>query len=142
MDILQDYALQLLHLYDTSEPYTRPITSTLTSLRTQLSPLILPYLNRLAILAQDSPALISVGILLLFLLISLQILAWMKRVMMFWFRLVMRLVFWGMVGVAVSVVAQRGVGRTVEDLMRWGGELNGVWWREYERWEGYSKVQQ
>lgn len=51
----------------------------------------------------------------------------------------MRLVFWGTIGVCISMVYQRGVERTVGDLMGWGKVLGEVWWREYERWEGYSK---
>lgn len=137
-----DITYEILRFYHASEPYTKPITSLLTTLKNETYPLILPQLNKLAVLAQESPAIITVGLFLLVVLIALQILAIMKRVMMFWFRLVMRLIFWGGVALVVSLVMQRGVGRTVEDLMRWGGELSTVWWREYERWEGYQKEQQ
>lgn len=51
----------------------------------------------------------------------------------------MRLVFWSLFALLVSVIAQRGIGKTADDLMRWGQELSTVWWREYERWDGYQK---
>ncbi|KUJ20416.1 uncharacterized protein LY89DRAFT_682153 [Mollisia scopiformis] len=142
MDLLHDLTFEMLRFYHASEPYTKPLTKLLVTMKNETYPLVLPYMNRLAVLAQDSPAIITVGIFLLILLIALQILAVMKRVMMFWFRLVMRLIFWGVVALVISVVMQRGVGRTVEDIMGWGEELSTVWWREYERWEGYQKQQQ
>jgi hypothetical protein len=35
-------------------------------------------------------------------------------------------------------VWQRGLGRTVGDLVEWAQEIKDVWWREYRRWEGYQ----
>lgn len=61
---------------------------------------------------------------------------------MFWVRVVYRLVFWGGLAILIAVVAQRGMERSVGDLMDWGRELSEVWWREYRRWEGYQKMQQ
>jgi hypothetical protein len=137
-----DYALHAYNLYTTADPYLRPIRRTIYEVQARSYPLILPYLNRAAVLAQDSPAILTVGVLLLFLLIAMQVLNFVRRVMMFWMRLVMRLVFWGGVAVLVSVVLQRGVGRTVEDLMGWGQELGEVWVTEYRRWEGYQNMKQ
>lgn len=64
---------------------------------------------------------------------------WVQSVMMFWYRLVMRVAFWGVLAVVVGVVAKRGVGRTVEDLGVLFEGVKGVWWREYERWDGASR---
>jgi len=56
---------------------------------------------------------------------------------MFWIRLMWRVAFWGaMVGI-VAVIYERGVEKTVADLVGWGGQLADVWWREYE---GYQRV--
>jgi len=52
---------------------------------------------------------------------------------MFWVTIVMRLLFWGAVGLVVSLVVQRGVGRSVEDLRAWAEGVGRVWWREYAR---------
>lgn len=51
----------------------------------------------------------------------------------------MKLIFWGAVGLVISLVYQRGLERTVGDLMGWGQVIGEVWWREYERWEGLQK---
>ncbi|KAH8662896.1 hypothetical protein BGZ60DRAFT_76754 [Tricladium varicosporioides] len=140
MEVLQEYTYQALTLYHNLSPHLDPIRSTFTQVRSTLYPILLPYLNLALDFAQDSPAIISVGVLILFLLVALQILSWIRRIMMWWFRLVMRLMFWGAVVVLVSVVWQRGVGRTVQDLVGWGEELRGVWWQEYRRWEGYQNM--
>jgi len=96
----------------------------------------MPYLDSALRTLHASPAILSLAALLLLLIIAMQILYFVRRVMMFWFRVVMRLVFWGVVGVLVAVVWQRGVERTVGDLVHWGGEVGEVWAREYRRWEG------
>ncbi|KAF4620090.1 hypothetical protein G7Y89_g14731 [Cudoniella acicularis] len=140
MEFIQEYFFQAIHLYHDADPYLNPIRRFIYEVQSQTYPIILPYLNRAAVFAQDSPAIISVGLLLLFLLIAVQILSWIRRFMMWWFRLCMRILFWSAVVVLVSVVWQRGVGRTVEDLVGWGEELRVVWWREYRRWEGYQNM--
>ena len=100
----------------------------------------MPYLDAAAVRAQDSPGLISVGVLLLFILIALQILNVMRRIMMWWIRLV----WWTSIGAVLvlfaSVVYQRGPERTVEDAVGAARHLSDVWWREYRRWEGYQNV--
>jgi Nuclear pore assembly and biogenesis len=102
----------------------------------------MPYLNAAAIKAQDSPGIISVGVLLLFILIVLQILNMLRRIMMWWIRLL----WWVSVGAVLvlfaGIVYQRGPEKTVEDVLRGVGHLSDVWWREYRRWEGYQNPQQ
>lgn len=58
---------------------------------------------------------------------------------MFWANMVFKLLFWGGVVLALSVVLQRGVGRTAEDAVGWWGEVSEVWWKEYQRWEGMQE---
>ena len=58
--------------------------------------------------------------------------------MVFWFRLCVRLAFWAVVVLVISAVWQRGLQRTMEDLVGWGMELRDVWQKEYKRWDGYQ----
>ncbi|KAH7383602.1 hypothetical protein BKA64DRAFT_712480 [Cadophora sp. MPI-SDFR-AT-0126] len=136
MDILQEYTIPLLNLFHTLEPYTRRPILTLHTLYTQYSPILIPYLDSLLRTLHTSPAILSLAALLLLLIIAMQILYFVRRVMMFWFRLVVRLVFWGVIGVLVAVVWQRGLERTLGDLVQWGGEVGDVWTREYRKWDG------
>lgn len=102
----------------------------------------MPFLNAAAVKAQDSPGIISVGVLLLLILIALQILNVMRRIMMWWIRLVWWLTIGAVLVLFASVVYQRGPERTVEDVLSAARHLSDVWWREYRRWEGYQKGQQ
>ncbi|CZT48139.1 uncharacterized protein RSE6_08800 [Rhynchosporium secalis] len=138
MDILQEYLPTIMHTLYTLEPYTRLPLRTLNSLYTQATPLLTPYISSLLNTLHASPAILSLAAIILLLVLALQILSFIRRVMMFWFRLVMRLVFWAVLGLAVAVVWQRGVGRTMEDLWMWGNEVRRVWEGEYKRWEGYQ----
>jgi uncharacterized protein YggT (Ycf19 family) len=133
-----DYAIQALHIYNTADPYLRPIRRFIYQTQRQVYPILLPYLNTAADLAHKSPAIITVGILLLFLLIAMQVLNFIRRVMVWWFKFVMRIAFWTVVVLIISAIWQRGLERTVRDLVGWGQELSEVWWREYRRWEGYQ----
>lgn len=136
------YALNAYSFYNSCDPYLRPIRQGAFQLQTQFQahayPLLLPYLNKALVLAQDSPGIITVGVILLFLLIALQILNFVRRVMMFWVRLISRVVFYSVIVMVTAAVWQRGLGRTADDVMAWGGDLSEVWWREYRRWEGYQ----
>jgi hypothetical protein len=133
-----ELAYQALNLYHQADPYLTPLRTSLSTLSAQAQPLLLPILNRAVVFAQESPALISVGMLLFFLLIAVQILSFAKRILMWWFRLVIWIVFYGLFAVLIAVVWQRGVGKTVVDLVGFGKHLNEYWWREYEKWEGYQ----
>jgi Nuclear pore assembly and biogenesis len=130
--------MQALHIYNSCDPYLRPVRRFVTSAQQTTYPVILPYLNRAAVLAQDSPAILSVGVLLLLLLIAMQVLNFIRRLMVFWFRLCVRLAFWAVVVLVISAVWQRGLQRTMEDLVGWGMELGDVWQKEYKRWDGYQ----
>lgn len=136
--ILPDYTPYLLTLYNHLHPYIRSANSLLFTLQSKITPFLLPLLNRAAIFAQDSPAIITVGILLLLLVISMQILNFARRLIVFWTRIMFQVAFYGGIIVLVMAVWQRGVGRTLGDLAEWAREIRDVWWREYRRWEGYQ----
>jgi hypothetical protein len=142
MDILQTYALNAYDLYNSADPYLRPLRTGVYQLQAKAYPILLPYLNRAAVLAQDSPGIITIGLLLLFLLIAMRILAFVSRILMFWLRLATTLFFYAGLVLVFAAIWQRGVGRTADDLVSWGSELREVWWREYRRWDGYQNQAQ
>jgi len=139
MDILQDYAPTAFHYYTTASPYLAPVRRSISALQTRALPLVTPLLNKLLVIAQDSPSIVVVGIFLLFFLVMMQVLALVRRLMMW----TLRLVWWtgvaAVLAVVVSAVAQRGPERVVGDLGRWAAHIGEVWWREYE---GYKRRQE
>jgi hypothetical protein len=138
-----DLTFYALSAYRQALPYLLPLLRQFYTLQhrfyTQLYPVLLPYLNTLFLWAHESPAIISVGALILFLLITMQIMNFFRRMMMFWVRIMWRIAFWGGLVAVGSVVYQRGLERTVNDAVHWGEQLAEVWWREYE---GYSRASQ
>jgi hypothetical protein len=76
---------------------------------------------------------VVVGILLLFFVVAMQILSFVRRIMMF----TLRLIWWSAIAavlVAVgSVIWQRGPERVLDDVVSWGSHLSEFWWGEYEK---------
>lgn len=71
-----------------------------------------------------------------------QVLAYLRRLMMWWTRMAMRLVFWSLVVGLGAVVWRRGLETSVQDAVYWGGKVAGfaegiknVFWAEYRRYE-------
>jgi hypothetical protein len=99
----------------------------LRAVQTHFSPLITKILTQ--------PDVASILALLAILLISLKILDMAYRAVIFWVKLVVRLVMWGtMVGIGFWVW-NRGVDGFVEDVR----ELGQYWWTQYERFAGDAK---
>jgi hypothetical protein len=101
----------------------------------------MPFLNSVAVRAQDSPGIISVGVLLLLILIALQILNVVRRIMMWWIRLLWWFTISAVLVLFASIVYQRGPEKTVQDVLSGFRHLSDIWWKEYRRWEGYQNVQ-
>lgn len=128
----------MLSLYRTLDPYVRSASSALWSLEAQLTPLLRPLLDGAAAWAQDSPAVVGVGLMLLLLLVGLHILNLARRLVLFGARVVFRALFYLALVALVLALCQRGVTRTLADLADWAAEIQQVWWAEYRRWEGYG----
>ncbi|KAH6630832.1 hypothetical protein B0J18DRAFT_422305 [Chaetomium sp. MPI-SDFR-AT-0129] len=117
------------------------LSTHLSTLLTALQPLYTALETQFSILlASAPPGLVAAGTLLLVAIVVIQILSIIRRLILFGTRLVFQLVFWACVGLIVSAVWQRGVGRTARDLAVVGGKVVGwsvgaaeVWWAEYEK---------
>lgn len=79
----------------------------------------------------------------------LQILALVRRIVLFWTRVALRLVFWAGVALVVSWAWQRGVERSVRDVAVVGGKVAGwvagagqAWWAEYEKAQQQQQLYQ
>jgi hypothetical protein len=130
-----DYHAVISTLYSILSPVIYPTLRLLDWARSIIFPLALPLLNQLSQLAQESPAVVSLGVLLLTLYISLRIMGFLQRMVAFGARLVFGLVFYGAIVVVAMLVYQRGVDRTASDVAGWAQEIQRVWMREYGRWE-------
>lgn len=62
-----------------------------------------------------------------------------RRLFIWFIRFTLKVAFWGVLVAIVVRVANRGVGETVGDVVGWWGEVEGVWRREFERYEGVGR---
>lgn len=109
-------------------------------------PVLGPALDRLTRALHDSPDLVVLGFFVLVLVFVVQLLSWLSRAMLFWTRLALRVLFWSAVAAVAAVVWQRGIGRTVGDVVDVGGKLVGyavvvkdIWVREYHKYDAQAK---
>ncbi|OBT45973.1 hypothetical protein VE00_03748 [Pseudogymnoascus sp. WSF 3629] len=135
MDALEDYHAVLSTLYSLLSPILYPTLRFLNWARTLLLPLLRPLILQLTNAAHDSPAIVSLGVLLVTLYISMRVMGFMQRMVAFGARIIFALVFYGAIVVGGMMVYQRGVERTVGDVVGWVGEVQRIWVREYGRWE-------
>lgn len=138
MDLIEEYVTQALQLYITAKPYLSSFQNSLISIQKQIEPVLLPHINSLAQWAYALPSIMTVCFFVLSLFIILQIFNFIRRVIAFWLRLAVRISVWAIVILIISLVWQRGLERSLGELGDWGREIVNVYWREYERWEGYG----
>lgn len=118
-------------------------SSTLQLLKHQalslLAPIMNPLLQRLNALLTNSPDIVILFLLVLVFLVALQVLAWIRRMMLWLTGLLLRLLFWAAVVAGVAVAVQRGPEQTLRDLAWAGGAVAGfvAWVREY--WQSEYK---
>ncbi|UNI14710.1 hypothetical protein JDV02_001311 [Purpureocillium takamizusanense] len=72
---------------------------------------------------------------------------WLRRLVLWWTRVVLRLTLWGLVALLLSWVWSRGVMESVRDAVVVAGKVAGylavvrdVWVAEYNRYEGQQNV--
>lgn len=113
-----------------------------------LYPHVAPAIDATLAFLQDSPELVSFGILLALLAATVVVLNWIRRVVAFWTTLVLKVAFWGAVVAMLAAVVQRGVWETARDAVVVGGKVVGfaaavkdVWVSEYRRYEEETLVQ-
>jgi hypothetical protein len=143
---LADYQSLLSTAYTYLSPLLIPLLRLLSTTQSYLYatalPLLRPFLNHFAQLTQDSPAVVSLTVLLLAAYLSMRLLGLFQRLLAFGARLVVSVVFYGCLVFAALYVWQRGVERTVADLGGWAGEVQRVWVMEYGRWNEVQRQAQ
>lgn len=94
---------------------------------------------RLNALLTNSPDIVILFLLVLVFLVAIQVLAWIRRMMLWITGLLFRLMFWAAVIAGVAFAVQRGPEQTMRDLAWMGGAVAGfvAWVREY--WQSEYK---
>ncbi|KAK8049694.1 hypothetical protein PG994_011424 [Apiospora phragmitis] len=109
-------------------------------------PVVQPLVNRALTALNDSPDIVIVGAVLVFIVAALQFLFWVQRVVLFWTRMTMRLIFYAVLAGALAVVWQRGPEAAIRDIVIFVSKIAGYatllknfWLSEYERYDAQTK---
>lgn len=133
-----DYLPQAAHFYNSYyQPYAsylKPIYRTLFLTQSYFYRYIFPTLyplytlsnNALQSLSSDAPDLLTLGILAAILFISLKVLDYMRKTIVYWISVAIRLAMWGTVAGVGIYVWQRGAEQSVEDFGWVWGLLAGL----------------
>ncbi|CAN8098672.1 unnamed protein product [Discula destructiva] len=107
-----------------------------------MAPLLNPLLMRFNALLTNSPDIVVLFLVVLVFLVAIQILAWIRRIMMWLTGLVLRLMFWSLVVAGVAMLVQRGPDKTARDLAALGDWVlrcvdyfKDFWMGEYQRYD-------
>ncbi|KFA75973.1 hypothetical protein S40288_05646 [Stachybotrys chartarum IBT 40288] len=112
-----------------------------------LLPLVQPLVDRALALMAESQGLVGLVVSVLVVTVVFAVLSWVHRIVMFWTRVAMRLVFWTLLVAVGAWIWQRGVFESARDAVVVGGKIVGymavikdVWVREYNRYEAQQTM--
>ncbi|KAI4193836.1 MAG: hypothetical protein LQ348_002762 [Seirophora lacunosa] len=138
MDILQDNFPQLFHLYSTYytpySTYIRPLQRAFLLSQSYFFRYAFPTLypvyaltNRLLSFAlTEQPSLTSLALLAVLLIVSLKVLDMLRRAVVYWISVAIRLAMYAMALIVGMWIYQRGLEQTLEDLGWIAGLLAGL----------------
>ncbi|KAL8929816.1 MAG: hypothetical protein Q9208_000960 [Pyrenodesmia sp. 3 TL-2023] len=128
MDILQDNFPQLFHLYSTYytpySTYLRPLRRTLLLTQSYFYQYAFPTLYPLYAITSrlfsfaltEQPSLTSLALLAILLVVSLKVLDMLRRTVIYWISMAIRLAMYATMAVIGMWIYQRGLEQSLEDL--------------------------
>jgi len=110
-------------------------------------PVVEPAMDRVARALHNSPDVVVLAFVVVLLVLVLQVLAWLRRLVVWWTRLAFRILFWACVVGLVAFVWQRGVEASLRDAVVLGSEVAGylaavrdIWVSEYRKYEAQGQA--
>ncbi|KHO00115.1 uncharacterized protein MAM_02038 [Metarhizium album ARSEF 1941] len=107
-----------------------------------LGPVVQPLADRTAAAVADNQGVTGLVALLCAVTAVVVVMNWIRRLILWWARLVARVVFWSAAAALLAWVCNRGVVESLRDAAVVGGRVAGYlavlkdfWWQEYERYE-------
>lgn len=149
--ILPEQTLQFLsnHILARETPFQNILRSLHTVARNLIAllyPILQPILLRVGTILSDSPDVVFVFSLVAIFFAALQTLLWVHRVMMFWTRLVGRLILWACIAAVLAMLWQRGPEAVVKDTVVLVSKVAGyaslvkdIWLTEYQKYDAQTK---
>lgn len=135
----------VLHPHSVVQHAVRQANVVLNNIYKTMIPVIEPFFDRLLDAINENQG--TTGLLLVVAVITavLVVMNWIRRIMMWWTRMVAKLSFYAILALLLAAVWQRGLTTTARDLVVFGSKLAGygaalkdVWMEEYDRYESQS----
>lgn len=112
-----------------------------------MAPVLAPLTARLHQIFVNSPDIVVLVVVVLLFVLAVQVLAWIRRMLLWITGLIFKLALWAAVFAGVAFMWQRGPEQTVRDfalvvgkIAGYGASLKDVWLAEYERYEGQQNI--
>jgi hypothetical protein len=133
------------HVLDPSSPVQmikRQATTQAYRAAEAVYPLLEPLVNRALGLAAENEGLVGLAVVVAAVAAVIVVMNWIRRLLLWWTRFVVRMAFWAVVVALCAVAWERGLARTARDCAVLGGKLAGyaaalkdVWLAEYHQYE-------
>lgn len=133
------------HLLNPRAPfqiYKQALLTQINNTISSLMPYLQPIIDKLFAIIVENQGVTGFVVLLCLMTAVVVVLNWIRRLILWWTRLVMRMVFWSAVVVVLAWVWNRGVMESVKDGVVVGSKVMGYlavlkdfWLQEYERYE-------
>ncbi len=106
-----------------------------------------PAVDRVTLALYNSPDIVVLVFVVLVIALTIQVLAWVRRIMMWWTRLAFRVVFWTFVIGLIAAVWERGLEASLRDAIVIASKIAGyaaavkdIWMREYQKYDAQSRA--
>lgn len=115
----------ILNPHGPFQAYKREAHAQLDRLLAALYPVVQPALERVLAVVSDNQGAVGVAATLALAAAVIVVLNWVRRLMLWWTRMVFRLVFWSLVVAMAAVVVQRGPMQTAKEVVVVGSKIVG-----------------
>lgn len=149
LSFLQDHVLSpqtpVQIVYQQALKLTR---SSLAGLVATAAPIVMPVIDRVVATLSSSPDFVFFGALLVLIVVTIQIALFIQRTMIYFTRILFRMLGWALVIACLAAVWQRGPEATARDAVVVVSKLAGytsvvkdIWWSEYHKYDAQTRGQ-
>ncbi|KAM0564406.1 hypothetical protein ACHAPJ_000619 [Fusarium lateritium] len=141
-ELAESIQKHILHPRSPVQIIARNVLAQAQNLLDTAAPLLEPIFDRIMVVLAENQGLVGVVASLAVLATVLVILNWIRRLLMWWTRMTMRIATWAFLFAIAAWIWERGVFDSARDMAVMGGKIVGylavikdVWLQEYDRYE-------
>jgi hypothetical protein len=141
-ELAESVQKHILHPRSPVQILARNVLAQAQNILDTVAPILEPIFDRVMILLAENQGLVGVIASLVVLATVVIILNWIRRLLMWWTRMAMRIVTWAFMFALAAWIWERGVFESARDMTVIGAKIVGyltvikdVWLQEYDRYE-------